>query len=304
VQFHHGDVRLASDFENLPPVDWLIDAAANPSVLAGLDGRTSSRQMIEHNLCGTINMLEYCRRVGAGFILLSTSRVYSSPTLAAMPLTSVDEAFRPVLTSASPHGLSERGISERFSTQPPLSLYGASKFASETLALEYGHAFGFEVWINRCGVLAGAGQFGRPDQGIFTFWIHSFRAQKPLRYIGFGGCGHQVRDCLHPRDLVPLLRKQFAASGTGHCRVQNVAGGAANAMSLAQLTRWCQNRFSAHEVGSVKSERPYDLPWVVLDSTLAYEQWGWTPQTSIEAILEEVAQHAITNPGWLDVSGS
>ena len=36
------------------------------------------------------------------------------------------------------------------------------------LILEYGECFGFPVWINRCGVLAGAGQFGKADQGIFS----------------------------------------------------------------------------------------------------------------------------------------
>src|SRR5262245_33966710 len=61
VAVFHRDIRLASDFESLPPVDWVVDAAANPSVLAGIDGRTNSRQLIEHNLLGTVNMLEYCR---------------------------------------------------------------------------------------------------------------------------------------------------------------------------------------------------------------------------------------------------
>ena len=49
---------------------------------------------------------------------------------------------------------------------------GASKLASEQLILEYGNSFDFPVWINRCGVLAGAGQFGKADQGIFSYWIH------------------------------------------------------------------------------------------------------------------------------------
>src|SRR4029078_5440248 len=62
VTVTHADIRQASDFEPLPDVDWVIDAAAHPSVLAGVDGRTSSRQLVEHNLVGTINMLEYCRR--------------------------------------------------------------------------------------------------------------------------------------------------------------------------------------------------------------------------------------------------
>src|SRR4051812_42898582 len=67
VLVQHGDVRNASDFDNLPSVSWVIDAAANPSVLGGLDGKTSSRQMLEHNLHGTLNTLEFCKRVNAGF---------------------------------------------------------------------------------------------------------------------------------------------------------------------------------------------------------------------------------------------
>src|ERR1035438_8291854 len=44
VKFHHGDVRNPSDLEGLPRCDWIIEAAANPSVLAGVDGKTSNRQ--------------------------------------------------------------------------------------------------------------------------------------------------------------------------------------------------------------------------------------------------------------------
>src|ERR1035438_9768873 len=73
VQLFHGDMRMPSDLEALPLVDWVIDAAAQPSVLAGRDGKTSPRQLLEHNLLGTINLLEYCRAAHAGFILLSTS---------------------------------------------------------------------------------------------------------------------------------------------------------------------------------------------------------------------------------------
>ena len=58
IRVQHGDVRNPSDFESLPAVDWVIDAAANPSVLAGVDNRSSSRQVIEHNLYGTVNLLE------------------------------------------------------------------------------------------------------------------------------------------------------------------------------------------------------------------------------------------------------
>ena len=145
VKLIHGDIRSPSDFETIPAVDWVIDAAANPSVMAGVDGRTSSRQLIEHNLTGTINMLEYCKRVRAGFILLSTSRVYSIPPLSALPVEVVDRAYRPRLDGLSLAGLSLEGLSEDFSTAPPASLYGTTKFASENLALEYADAFDFPV---------------------------------------------------------------------------------------------------------------------------------------------------------------
>src|SRR5947209_6150576 len=74
----HGDIRNISDLEGLPQVDWVLDAAANPSVLAGITAGTTSRQLMEHNLLGTINVLEFCKRQKSGLVLLSTSRVYSA----------------------------------------------------------------------------------------------------------------------------------------------------------------------------------------------------------------------------------
>ncbi len=303
VKLHHGDLRAASDLESLPPVDWVIDAAANPSVLAGVDGKTSSRQLVEHNLTGTVNMLEFCKQHRAGFILLSTSRVYSIPPLAALPVEAVDHAFRPAANAALPPGLTAAGLDETFSTGAPISLYGATKLASEALALEYGETFNLPVLVNRCGVLAGAGQFGRPDQGIFAFWLNSHLRRRPLSYIGFGGHGHQVRDCLHPRDLAPLLERQFAAPKMSAAdRIANFSGGAASAMSLRQLTAWCDTRFGPHAVTANSTPRPFDIPWIVLDHANATRLWNWRPQTPVSAILDEIAAHAQANEHWLDLS--
>ncbi|MFA5057814.1 MAG: NAD-dependent epimerase/dehydratase family protein [Opitutaceae bacterium] len=303
VRLFHADLRAASDLEELPDADWVIDAAAHASVLAGIDGRTSSRQLVEHNLGGTVNLLEYCKQRRAGLILLSTSRVYSIAPLASLPVTVRDQAFRPDPGRVPPPGVSAAGLNETFSTAAPVSLYGATKLASEALALEYGEAFGLPVFINRCGVLAGAGQFGRPDQGIFAYWINSWLRRRPLRYLGFAGQGHQVRDCLHPRDLLPLLEKQFAAPKTGaEDRVANLSGGAASAMSLRQLSDWCAGRFGAHEVAADGTARPFDIPWIVLDHAKATRLWGWRPQTPIAAILDEIAGHAQAHPDWLDLS--
>ncbi len=285
------------------PVDWLIDAAANPSVLAGLSNDSPSRELLDTNLFSTVAMLEFCRLHCATFTLLSTSRVYGIEALRAIPLGLQGNAFRPV-PGASPY---DTGIPESFSSEPPLSLYGTSKFCAERLALEYGSAFGFPVWINRCGVLAGAGQFGKADQGIFSFWLHSWASKRPLRYLGFDGHGHQVRDCLHPEDLVPILLKQAAAGKSDAAaavpRVANLSGGIPSARSLLELSEWCADRFGPHAVSKDPQERPFDLPWVVLDSTLAQKTWDWYPSRTIGSILEEIAVHAESNPHWLELCG-
>jgi CDP-paratose 2-epimerase len=307
VRLIHGDLRLASDVEALPTVDWVIDAAANPSVLAGIDGRATSRQLVEHNLGGTLHLLEYCRQQRAGLILLSTSRVYSIRALAALPVTPEKGAFRwnASAPAASVSGASEHGIREDFSTEAPVSLYGATKLASETLALEYGEAFGFPVWINRCGVLAGAGQFGRADQGIFAYWINRHLRRRPLRYIGFGGHGFQVRDCLHPADLAQLVHLQLTSSTDAPStasRVFHVSGGLASGRSLRQLTAWCDDRFGPHTVTEDPAPRPYDLPWIVLDARRAESRWRWRPTRGPEQIFQEIAEHAERHPDWIERS--
>lgn len=298
-----ADLRDDAAMDALPPAEFVIDAAANPSVLAGVDGRTSTRELVAHNLYGTVNLLEYCKARQAGFILLSTSRVYAIEPLARLPVTPVDGGFVPAPGAPLPPGLTVAGLSEAFSTQAPISLYGATKLASEALALEYGETFGLPVYINRCGVLAGAGQFGRADQGIFAYWINSWLRKRPLRYLGFGGHGHQVRDCLHPRDLVPVLEKQFAGPRLPVAdRIVNFSGGAESAMSLRQLSEWCTRRFGPHEVVTDGSPRPFDIPWIVLDPARAARVWDWRPATATNAILEEIAAHAEQHPGWLDLS--
>jgi CDP-paratose 2-epimerase len=304
ITVQHGDVRNASDFENLPAVDWVIDAAANPSVLAGVDNRSSSRQVIEHNLYGTANVLEYCKRVKAGLVLLSTSRVYSIPALAGLPLINGNHAFEWDKGAAPVQGASANGLTTEFSTSPPVSLYGSTKLASECLALEYKHSFSFPLWINRCGVIAGAGQFGTVEQGIFSYWIHSYSQKRPLKYIGFDGSGRQVRDALHPNDLAELVAQQIEYSQKPEVTTVNVGGGAANAISLAQLTSWCAERFGKHSVESDPTPRSFDVPWLVMDNRQTTAQFNWQPERDLPSILDEIANHAQRNPHWLDVSSA
>ncbi len=301
VRVLHGDIRNACDVALCGPVDAVLDAAANASVLGGLGADGSSRQLVENNLLGTVNVLEHCRRHRAPFVLLSTSRVYSIPPLANLLVEAQDGAYVPI-PKKWPSGLSPLGIAENFSTTSPISLYGSTKLASEQLALEYGHAFQFPVWINRCGVMAGAGQFGKADQGIFAYWLHSWREKHRLRYIGFDGLGSQVRDCLHPQDLVSLVARQVTTPNDDRSPIVNISGGIDSARSLRQLSDYCEGRWGARVVESDPTPRKYDLPWVVLDSSLAEQQWNWKPTTPATQILDGIADFADQNLDWIALS--
>lgn len=311
-----GDLRDRQWVASLPKCDWVIDCAANPSVLAGLEGGTSrnspSQELIDHNLASTVHLLEYCKQHSAGFLLVSSSRVYSTEQLNRIPYqlqsSSLQIDWDRLESSRGIHGLSRRGIQEGFSIEPPLSLYGTSKLASEWIAKEYAHAFGFPLWINRCGILAGAGQFGKSDQGIIAYWMHRYLYRHPLRFIGLEGSGAQVRDCLHPEDLAKLILLQILNQSSGNPITCNVSGGIESAFSLLELHEWCERRWGADRYGPrpslerSKEPRPYDAHWIVLDSSLAHSTWGWSPTYDRQAIWEEIAEHAEFNPNWLHLS--
>ena len=303
IDLRHADLRCPADLDLLPAVNWVIDAAALPSVLAGLSQPGASRQLMDVNLTGTQNLLEYCRRHHAGLVLISTNRVYHIPTLDALPLRETETRFELDPDQPLTDGMTSKGLTESFSTAPPISLYGASKLCAETLAREYAHAFGLPVWINRCGILAGAGQFGRPDQGILAYWLNSWLRERTLKYIGYGGHGLQVRDCLHPRDLAALVPRQVQA-GDMHDAPLNIGGGMDRTFSLRELSDWCTDRWGPREVAVEPTNRPFDAPWLAMDSTCGQTAFDWAPSTGLNDIFEEIANHAETDPEWMEISGA
>ena len=144
IQVEDGDIRNEADLGKMPKVDWVLDCAAEPSVLAGVTGGMGSYELMDHNLIGTIRVLELCKKTQAGFVLMSTSRVYSVAKLAAVKIQQKGDGRWQMGDGGdaggqrSVVGISEKGISESFSTEPPLSLYGTSKRCAELLAMEYG----------------------------------------------------------------------------------------------------------------------------------------------------------------------
>ena len=289
VDLIHGDVRVAADIDDAPgDFDVVVDAAAEPSVLAGLSG--SPRYVIDTNLLGTVNLLEFCRRRAGALLFVSTSRVYSIAPLRAIALREGPTRFE-IESAQTLAGVSQEGISEAFPTDSARSLYGASKLASELLVQEYAELYGLPAAITRCGVITGAGQFGKAEQGVFAMWAANHVLGLPLRYIGFGGTGKQVRALLHPDDLIRLLHLQLGALERCSGRVFNAGGGRGVSVSLRELTDLCREA-SGNEVpvGSEDRTSPVDVPLYITDNGRATAELGWRPEVTPARIVGEIVE--------------
>ncbi len=294
IKFVHGDIRKLSDLSDVPGnFDLLIEASAEPSVHAGHQG--SPAYVIGTNLQGTLNCLEFARARAGRFIYLSTSRVYSISALRQIRLLEDEKRFDLAAQQSLP-GLSSHGVAEDFSKDQARSFYGATKLASEIMIQEYVETYGLEAVINRCGVIAGPGQFGKLDQGIFCLWIahHCFRL--PLKYTGFGGTGKQVRDLLHPADLLDLLQRQLDRTGCWQGEVFNVGGGRATSVSLREMTDLCREIVGWDvPVEGDKETASVDIPFYVSDHRKASQSFNWQPLRSVRTIVSETAEWIRSN---------
>src|SRR5438105_13691839 len=142
IRFVHGDVRNASDFSELgEDFDLLIEASAEPSVQAGVNGDPD--YVVQTNLVGSLNCLNFARRHADRVLFLSTSRVYSMASLRSIKLTETESRFE-IAADQDQIGISTLGISENFATHLPRSLYGATKLASELFVQEYTELYGLK----------------------------------------------------------------------------------------------------------------------------------------------------------------
>jgi CDP-paratose 2-epimerase len=286
VNFVHGDIRCPEDFDGIGPVSAVIECSAEPSVLAGID--SSPAALVQHNLIGTVNCLDFARKFKSDFIFLSTSRVYPIAALEKLRFTEKNTRF--VLGDFQDYpGVSAAGISERFPLDGSRSLYGATKLASEHIVEEYRAFFGLKTVVNRCGVVAGPWQMGKVDQGFMALWVASHIWKKPLSYIGYGGEGKQVRDVLHVNDLLKLIDYELHNMNKLSGAVLNAGGGADRSVSLLELTALCQ-KISGNKI-AIRREpktRKADVRMYLTDNSRATELTGWQPKLSVETLVKDV----------------
>lgn len=295
IAFVHGDIREGADLDAAGAIDVLVECSAEPSVLAGTDG--SPDYVVRTNLLGAYHCLEHARRHKAAFVFLSTSRVY--PVAGLESLAFEEAPTRYELSDVQPvPGVSSAGVSEALAMSGPRSLYGTTKLSAELLIEEYRETYGLRAVVNRCGVIAGPWQFGKADQGVFTYWMLAHVFDRPLRYIGYGGSGKQVRDLLHIDDLVALVDEQLVELDHWDGMTVNVGGGRAASLSLLETTELCRELTGRHiEVESSTEQRPDDVRIYLSDCALLYGHTAWRPERSPRDVLADIFNWINENQG-------
>jgi CDP-paratose 2-epimerase len=169
------------------------------------------------------------------------------------------------------------------------SLYGWTKFASESLIEEYRSGFGLRAVTNRCSVIAGPWQMGKVDQGVVALWVFRHYFGKPLKYIGYGGTGKQVRDMLHVADLCDLVTAQITQFESWEGWLGNVGGGLGISASLLELTGICQRVIGRQvPIGAEIENRQADLRIFLADSSKLFARTDWRPRRDVEKIVSDV----------------
>ena len=129
----------------------MIDASAEPSVMANITSPVE--QVYNNNLTGLVNFLELAKRLNAGFVFLSTSRVYPINNLETIDF--VEHETRYSITGNQTFvGVTEKGIGENFPFVGSRSFYGTTKHASELMIEEYNTLEGLRTIVNRNRSLA------------------------------------------------------------------------------------------------------------------------------------------------------
>ena len=286
IEFIHGDIRNKEDFNEIGEISIVIEAAAEPSVLSGI--HSTPDYVLNTNLSGTINCLNFALKHKAKFIFLSTSRVYPIASLNQILYEQGPTRFN-IKEKQNLEGVTEKGINEKFPLNGARSFYGTSKLASEMIIQEYIEFYGLRAVINRCGVITGPWQMGKIDQGVIVLWLAKHFWKKELSYIGFGGEGSQVRDILHIDDLYSLVKTQINNIDLYINQIYNVGGGMDISVSLMELTHLCEEvTGNKIKINNIPENRLADIPVYISDFSKINAVSGWVPKIHPKEIITDI----------------
>lgn len=261
--------------------DAVFHFAAQAGVRYSLE---NPRAYIDANVLGTFNLLELMRRAPPAHALLaSTSSVYGAN--ARMPFRETDKADH------------------------PLTLYAASKKATEEMAHAYSHLFQIPITMLRFFTVYGP--WGRPDMALFKFAAALFE-NRPIDIYNYGA---MKRDFTYIDDLIeamlrlmpcppPAVEKRTAGlagdslSPVAPWRVVNIGNEAP--AGLLEFVAAIEAAAGLKAKCNLLPMQQGDVPETFADAQLLRALTGFSPKTPV---AEGVKRFIAWYRGYFGISG-
>ncbi len=198
----------------------------------------------EHNINGTVNLLEAMREVGCDkLVFASSSSVYGAD--ATVPFTEEQAAVRPV------------------------SPYAATKRACELLLHTYGGLYGLDYLSLRFFTIYGPRQ--RPDLAIHKFTSAVMRGQT----IQMNGDGRSSRDYTHIGDIVGGVAAAVECLLHEDGVRETLNLGSSSPILLRDLIATIEEACDREAVIERRADQPGDVPRTFADVTKAHRLLGY-----------------------------
>lgn len=261
------DLREKADAERV--ARWAQpDAIYHLAAVAfGPDVQRSPASALDITIGGTLNLLEAAARLAHAPIVFipSSGEIYGRPTTTRV--LSEDDPIAPV------------------------SAYGSTKAAQESVAFAYHHAGVLPIVVARAFNHIGPGQREAFVVASFARQLADIKVGRQDAILRVGNLAPE-RDFTDVRDVVAAYRLMVAGNHAG--RIFNVASG--TAVSIGEiLERLIALSGLAVTVEVDQSRiRQVDPPRIVGDARLLRTTTGWSPQRSLDQTLRDV---------WADARG-
>ncbi|MGB6228704.1 MAG: NAD-dependent epimerase/dehydratase family protein [Litorimonas sp.] len=241
--------------------DVVVHLAAQPGVRYSLE---HPRAFVDTNVTGSFNVIELCKRHEVDHLVLaSTSSAYGANE--TYPFAETDRAAY------------------------PLTIYAATKLASEMIAHSHSHLYDLPTTVVRFFTVYGP--WGRPDMAPFLFTKAMFEG----RAIDVFNHGRMMRDFTYVDDIVTAIRKLTdvppergkpidgvtdSLSPAAPYRLVNI--GNADPVPLMEFIREIERNVGVKAKMNMLSMQPGDVKKTYAETHLLHALTGFRPSVGIE----------------------
>ena len=267
---HNGFSEHLLMLEDAEALDAVTEQA-RPEVIVHLAAQAGVRYSLENprayvdsNLVGTFNVLEAARKAEVGHLLLaSTSSAYGANT-------------------NMPFGETQRA-------DHPLTLYAATKKATEEMSHSYSHLWKIPTTAFRFFTVYGP--WGRPDMALYKF-VRGILEDQPIDIYNDGDMWRDftfiddlVESIVRLIDAVPVEGKPVAGaadslSPAAPWRLVNIGGG--HPVKLLDFIEAIERRLGKPAIRNYMPMQKGDVPKTFADASLLEALTGYRPSTTVE----------------------